>query len=80
MKIAGNIGATVQQAKVRNDLNKNYEKSVENKQQEHGTSAGIADRQHSDRIAKLKEDIKNGNYKVNLAATSDKMAQSLLNL
>lgn len=80
MRIASNVGASMQQAKARKDVNRNYEKSVENKQQEHSTPTRVADKRHSDRVAQIKEDIKNGNYKVNLAATSDKMAQSLLNL
>lgn len=82
MRIASSIAASVQQtqARERNDINRNYEKSVENKQQENGLFSNVGDRKHSDRIAQLKEDIKNGNYQINLAATSEKMAQSLLNL
>lgn len=82
MRIASSIAASAQQtqARERNDINRNYEKSVENKQQENNLFSNVGDRKHSDRIAQLKEDIKNGNYQVNLAATSEKMAQSLLNL
>lgn len=80
MRIASSVVATMQQTKARNDVKRNYEKSVENKQNENSTSVRITDKRHSDKIAQLKEDIKNGNYKVNLAATSDKMARSLLNL
>lgn len=82
MRIASSIAASVQQtqARERNDINRNYEKSVENKQQENNLFSNVGDRKHNDRIAQLKEDIKNGNYQVNLAATSEKMAQSLLNL
>ena len=82
MRIASSIAASVQQtqARERNDINRNYEKSVENKQQGNNLFSNVGDRKHSDRIAQLKEDIKNGNYQVNLAATSEKMAQSLLNL
>ena len=82
MRIASSIAASVPQtqARERNDINRNYEKSVENKQQENNLFSNVGDRKHSDRIAQLKEDIKNGNYQVNLAATSEKMAQSLLNL
>ncbi|WP_285818303.1 flagellar biosynthesis anti-sigma factor FlgM [Helicobacter bilis] len=82
MRIASSIAASVQQtqARERNDINRNYEKNVENKQQENGLFSNVGDKKHSDRIAQLKEDIKNGNYQINLAATSEKMAQSLLNL
>ncbi len=80
MRIASNIAASVQQAQARerNDINRNYEKNVE-KQQDNTLGRAI-DKKQSDRVAQLKEDIKSGNYKVNLAATSEKMAQSLLNV
>lgn len=82
MRIASSIAASVQQtqARERNDISRSYEKSVEDKHQDFEALTQALDRTHSDRIAQLKEDIKNGTYKVNLAATSERMAQSLLNL
>ncbi len=82
MRVASNIAASVQQAQTRerNDINRSYEKGVETKRKDDERLSNISDKHHNDKVNQIKEDIKNGNYKVNLMATADKMAQNLLNL
>lgn len=81
MRIASSIVSSVQQTQIRdrNDIDRKNDRSVE-KQQKNGAFLESIEKQHGDKIAQIKESIKNGSYKINLAATSEKMAQSLLNL
>lgn len=79
MRIITNITASMQQTQVRdkNDINRNQDKIA---REDREKSLSVASKSHADRIAEIKESIKNGTYQINLAATADKMAQSLLNL
>lgn len=76
MRIASSVTASVQQTQIRD---RNYEKNIESKQKEENIIS-LTDKSHADRIAQIKDDIKNGIYKIDLAATSEKMAHNLLNL
>ena len=76
MRIATSVTATIQQAQVRdkNDITRNYDRGV-------GNNSGVfTDREGGDKISRIKEQIKNGSYKIDLLATADRMAQSLLNI
>lgn len=80
MRIATSVAASVQQTQIRdkNDINRSQDKNIAREERERTSS--IASKSHTDKIAEIKERIKNGTYQMNLAATADKMAQSLLNL
>ncbi|RDU61740.1 biofilm formation regulator BssR [Helicobacter sp. MIT 14-3879] len=87
MRVASSVMASVQQAQnrdTRNELNRNVQdKIIAEKnvlEQEKASTLNRAEKAHDDKIAKIKEDIRNGTYKLDLAATSEKMAQSLLNV
>ena len=82
MRITTSVTATLQQSQSRdrNDINKNYEKS------RHGgldrldrDLAGVFGDRENDKVSRIKEEIKNGTYRLDLAATADRMARSLLN-
>ncbi|RDU65730.1 hypothetical protein CQA53_06100 [Helicobacter didelphidarum] len=78
MRIASSVTASIQQAQTRerNDINRNDEKRL----QEKDIFNMFSDKSHADRVARIKEEIRSGTYKIDLMATSDKMAQSLLNV
>ncbi|PAF50176.1 hypothetical protein BKH43_05395 [Helicobacter sp. 13S00401-1] len=60
-------------------LTKPQDKKVENtKVDEHIAAKKASDEVASNKVSDIKEAIKNGTYKVDMDATADKMAQSLL--
>ncbi len=82
MKIASNVAASIQQAQARdkNNINTNQGKNIDNNQQGFDKTIDASNKKDNDKVAQIKEDIKNGKYQINLKATADKMAQSLLNV
>lgn len=80
MRITASVTATLQQAQSRdrNDVIKNNDKHE--RLREDSVSEIFSGKSRSDRIAQIKEEIKNGTYKLDMSATSDRMARSLLNV
>ena len=81
MRIASNMAASIQQAQYNKDL-RDTNRNVKDKNIEENNRLDkqVADKSRSDRLAQIKEEIKNGTYKIDLAATADIMARNLLNL
>ncbi|PAF44135.1 flagellar biosynthesis anti-sigma factor FlgM [Helicobacter sp. 11S02629-2] len=60
-------------------ITKPQDKKVENpKAEEHIAASKESDEVASTKASDIKEAIKNGNYKIDMDATADKLAQSLL--
>lgn len=89
MRVASNIMGSIQQAQNR-DLRNEFNRNVQDKNssnidknifdQEKISESNAEQRLREDKLVRIKEEIKNGTYKIDLAATSDKMARSLLNV
>lgn len=80
MRISASVTATIQQAQNRE------RDSIRNERNERLRDEGVSeflgdfgDKSRASRVAQIKEELKNGTYKLDLLATSDRMARSLLN-
>ncbi|MWV63109.1 flagellar biosynthesis anti-sigma factor FlgM [Helicobacter saguini] len=81
MRISASVTATIQQAQNRDrDAIKNSDRNDRNERvRDDSVSEIFGGKSRADRVAQIKEEIKNGTYKLDLFATSDRMARSLLN-
>lgn len=87
MRVASNVMASIQQAQnreTRNDFNRNVQdkNNVDRNifEQEKISDSNATQKARDEKVARIKEELKNGTYKLDLAATSDRMARSLLNV
>lgn len=89
MRVASNVMGSIQQAQsrdLRNEFNRNVQDKNNNNinkdilDQDKIPEFNTAQKLREEKIARIKEEIKNGSYKIDLLATSDKMARSLLNV
>ncbi|STQ87133.1 flagellar biosynthesis anti-sigma factor FlgM [Helicobacter muridarum] len=89
MRVASSVMGSIQQAQsrdLRNEFNRNVQDKKNNNinkdifELEKISEFNTAQKLREEKIARIKEEIKNGTYKIDLLATSDKMAQSLLNV
>lgn len=89
MRVASSVMGSIQQAQsrdLRNEFNRNVHDKKNNNinkdmfELEKTSELNTVQKLREEKIARIKEEIKNGTYKIDLLATSDKMARTLLNV
>lgn len=91
MRVASSVMASIQQAQNRD--NRNESRGAQDKNEvgknvptsgvaepDKGTTAEAAQATREEKVARIKDEIKRGTYRLDLASTADKMARSLLNV
>lgn len=84
MRVSSSVMASIQQAQnrdTRNEFGRGIQETNKGiSGQDKSSQVSAYEKAHEDKVARIKESIKNGTYKLDLAATSERMAQSLLNI
>ena len=80
MRVSTSLVATIQQSQVK-EKNSVRGKAIDDAYNNDRLRNRLDDeKSHDSKVARIREQLKNGSYKIDLAATADRMAQSLLNL